>query len=67
MCISFYHGNDPGDCTPSTLMTNFKWDLRPGNRGLPEPRYTTADYIHSLYPHTKLLVILRDPVERYSQ
>ena len=40
------------------------WEHHSGNVGLDSPRYHTAGYIYSLNPNTKLIVILRNPVER---
>lgn len=53
-----------GDFTPSTLWVMHKWQRVWGNKGLEEPRYTTAHHMHSLNPHTKHIIIMRDPVER---
>jgi len=43
---------------------NTNWEWLPGNEGLSEPRYTHLDYIHHTVPHTKIIIILRDPVSR---
>ncbi len=46
------------------MTRHLGWEHRYGNVGLDSPRYHTADYIHSLNPNTKLIVVLRNPVER---
>ena len=53
-----------GDYTPDTMSGNLRWQDRYGNRGLDMPRYSTPDYIYSMNPNTKFIVLLRDPVER---
>ena len=41
------------------------WEHMPGNEGLTEPKYTTLHNIKHLNPKVKIIIILRDPVERY--
>jgi hypothetical protein len=41
------------------------WPNHPGNKGLTEPRYTTSMALHTAQPEAKLIVLLRDPTERY--
>ncbi len=49
------------------MTTNWDWEYRPGNedRDAVGPSFISAHYIHSINPQTKLIVILRDPLERY--
>jgi hypothetical protein len=41
------------------------WQHIPQNKGLKEPEYLTPHVIKHVNPNVKLIVILRDPVERY--
>ena len=55
------------DGTPCLLWDLRGWEDRYG-RGLEEPPYSNADLIHSVTPEAKILVIVREPVERlYSE
>lgn len=53
-----------GEGTPTTLTNDYGWMNHPGNKGLTEPKYINAHYIHSIRPETKLIVIMREPAER---
>lgn len=53
-----------GDCSASTMWDNYYWTILPQYQNLTEPKYTNADYIHHLNPNTKILAILRNPVDR---
>lgn len=53
-----------GDGSPSTLWDNKSW--RRIYPRLKEPPYVNADVIAAVTPGVKLIIILRDPVERLS-
>ncbi len=55
-----------GDFTPLTMTTVDGWEFRKGNEDRESlgPAFINAHYIHSINPNTKVIVILRDPVER---
>ncbi|ESO98385.1 hypothetical protein LOTGIDRAFT_214000 [Lottia gigantea] len=59
-----YHPLITGDASASTLWDNDEWWSLKENCGATEPRFTNADYIHHFLPHAKIIVILRDPVDR---
>ncbi|XP_060601280.1 carbohydrate sulfotransferase 15-like [Ruditapes philippinarum] len=59
-----FHNVIFGDCSASTLWDNDYWTILPEFRNLSEPLYTNADYIHHLNPNAKIIVMLRNPVER---
>ncbi|RUS85360.1 hypothetical protein EGW08_006903, partial [Elysia chlorotica] len=62
---SHYWGkNRYGDGSVSTLWCNDDWWKNPENCGLLEPRYTNAHHIHRLIPQARIIVILRNPVDR---
>ena len=45
----------------------FNWKLIPQNdEKASEPTWTTPFFIHHMNPNVKLILMLRDPVERYS-
>ena len=46
------------------LSDNSGWPRIPQNNGEKEPKITTAHLIKHMNPDVRLLVILRDPVER---
>ncbi|KAK2139495.1 hypothetical protein LSH36_1749g00003 [Paralvinella palmiformis] len=52
------------DATPSYFTRQGDLSLLPGNRQSSGPRYTLADTLYRLYPKTRLIVILRHPVDR---
>ena len=43
---------------------NRHWPKVPGNEGCREPVVTLADYVHHVNPLTKIIFLVRDPVER---
>ena len=53
-----------GDGTPMDMSDNSGWPSIPQNNRLTEPKYMTPHMIKHLNPDVKLIVILRDPVER---
>ncbi|XP_041802976.1 carbohydrate sulfotransferase 15-like [Chelmon rostratus] len=52
------------DGSPSTMWDNRAWSYVHRDRKETEPSFLTQDFIHALQPGAKLIVILRDPVER---
>ena len=54
-----------GDATPDYAAVSLLWRCMEGNQGVEEPRYTTADVIHRLNPHAKVVFIMREPVDRW--
>ena len=54
-----------GDASPSYLWDFDGWRKNPINDGLDEPRFTIADDIHQINPDAKLIIMLRDPADRY--
>ncbi len=57
----------PVDGTPSSLWDYDGWWRIPGNRGLAEPRYILAHTVRKLVPDAKIVVILRNPVDRSAE
>ena len=53
-----------GDGSAMDLSDNSGWPSIPQNNGETEPKITTAHLIKHMNPDVRLLVILRDPVER---
>jgi len=62
--ISFLITISSVDATPSYFTRQGDLSLLPGNRQSSGPRYTLADTLYRLYPKTRLIVILRHPVDR---
>ncbi|XP_076599661.1 carbohydrate sulfotransferase 15-like [Chaetodon auriga] len=52
------------DASPSTMWDNMAWSYVHSDRKESEPGFLTQDFIHTLQPGAKLIIILRDPVER---
>ncbi|XP_011683798.2 carbohydrate sulfotransferase 15 isoform X2 [Strongylocentrotus purpuratus] len=52
-----------GDGSASTFWDNHSWDRWDGKR-YEGPKYVTADVINAAQPDAKLIVILRNPVDR---
>ncbi|PVD34276.1 hypothetical protein C0Q70_05545 [Pomacea canaliculata] len=61
---SNFHRLIVGDGSPSYFFDNRHWPLIPGNERCTEPRVTVASHIHHLYPKAKIILILRNPVDR---
>ncbi|XP_025093899.1 carbohydrate sulfotransferase 15-like isoform X1 [Pomacea canaliculata] len=53
-----------GDGSASTFWDNNKWPLTPGNENCMEPGIINADYIRSLNPSVKVIIIVRNPAIR---
>lgn len=54
----------PGEASASTMWDNNAWTLFYDNSSDGEPPFLTQDFIHAFQPDAKLIVMLRDPVER---
>ena len=54
-----------GEASPSIFWDASHWKELPENRGLDEPKYVTAHYVKHIVPDVKIIVILRDPTDRY--
>ena len=52
------------DGSASTLWDNFPWRSLPGNENKTEPVVLNAHHIRHLTPGVKILVILRNPIDR---
>ncbi|KAK3579908.1 hypothetical protein CHS0354_031428, partial [Potamilus streckersoni] len=53
-----------GDGTPSDVWDFAGWPMIPQNKGLSEPVVLTPHLVRHINPRVKMIVILRDPVER---
>uniref|UniRef100_UPI003AAD7091 carbohydrate sulfotransferase 15-like n=1 Tax=Centroberyx gerrardi TaxID=166262 RepID=UPI003AAD7091 len=57
-----------GDASASTMWDNEAWSYLHADREETEPPFLTQDFIHTVQPNAKIIIILRDPVERlYSE
>ncbi|KAK3598413.1 hypothetical protein CHS0354_005507 [Potamilus streckersoni] len=59
-----YHDKITGEGSSNTMPINDEWFQLPENANLREPKYTNADHVHHLIPQIKIIVMIRDPVER---
>ena len=53
-----------GDFSARTINHHYFWNKEPANQDVPVPRQTNLDKIRHVYSDTRVLVILRNPVER---
>ena len=53
-----------GDFTARTINHHYNWNTEPANADMPVPRETNMHKIRHVFPGTRLLVIIRDPIER---
>ncbi|ELT90468.1 hypothetical protein CAPTEDRAFT_222727 [Capitella teleta] len=53
-----------GEASASTLWDNRVWKHFPENQGLSEPRMLIAQHLHHFQPQAKIIVIIRNPVDR---
>lgn len=53
-----------GEASASTMWDNNAWTFFYDNSTDGEPPFLTQDFIHAFQPDAKLIVLLRDPVER---
>ena len=54
-----------GDASPSNLHLNSHWRYLPGNEKNDEPKYVILDYIKHILPKAKIIIVFRDPIERF--
>ncbi|XP_070697114.1 carbohydrate sulfotransferase 15-like [Pempheris klunzingeri] len=53
-----------GEASASTMWDNQAWSYLHGDREETEPPFLTQDFIHTVQPGAKIIIMLRDPVER---
>ena len=53
-----------GDASPTYLVENTQWDVFEGNEGCSEPRVIPASFIRHIFPDARIIIMLRDPIER---
>ena len=63
-CNDSYTFTITGDASRTYINLNHGWRKMPGNAGLKEPKYVILDYIHKFLPKAKLIMVVRDPVDR---
>lgn len=68
-CINpkYIHGKCPYitfDATPCTVWYADRWQEETTNIGHSEPMHLTPHKIHHITPHAKIIILIRDPVER---
>lgn len=54
-----------GDFSPSTIWDNDIYSALPNNFNLSVPMYMTADFVKEMNACAKLIVMMRDPVQRF--
>ncbi|XP_060065551.1 carbohydrate sulfotransferase 15-like [Ylistrum balloti] len=59
-----YYNKILGEASVSTFWENDDWYHYPENMYHEEPIYTNADYVRKLLPNSKLILLLRDPIDR---
>lgn len=52
------------DASVGTMYITDRWMLYPGNEGLSQPRVINAHHLRALVPHAKIVILIREPVER---
>ncbi|KAK1905008.1 Carbohydrate sulfotransferase 15 [Dissostichus eleginoides] len=52
------------EASASTMWDNKAWSYLPSDREGTEPPFLAQDFIHTVQPGAKILIMLRDPVER---
>ncbi|ELT93152.1 hypothetical protein CAPTEDRAFT_74042, partial [Capitella teleta] len=55
-----------GDASPTYAYFFEKWQRLPGNEGLEEPKYIIAHLIRETVPQARIVMNMRNPVDRYS-
>ncbi|XP_070772220.1 carbohydrate sulfotransferase 15-like [Enoplosus armatus] len=53
-----------GEASASTMWDNQAWSYLQGDREETEPPFLVQDFIHTVQPGAKIIIMLRDPVER---
>lgn len=61
--VNYYH-KIAGEASVSTFWENDDWFHYPENVFHDEPLYTNANYVKNLLPNSKLILILRNPIDR---
>lgn len=56
-----------GEASASTMWDNQAWSYLHGGREEEEPPFLAQDFIHAAQPDAKIIIMLRDPVERYGR
>ncbi|OWF50979.1 carbohydrate sulfotransferase 15-like [Mizuhopecten yessoensis] len=59
-----YYSKILGEASVSTFWENDDWFHYPENVYNDEPVYTNADYVKKLLPDSKLILLLRNPIDR---
>lgn len=54
-----------GEASASTMWDNQAWSYLHRDREEAEPPFLVQDFIHTVQPSAKIIIMLRDPVERY--
>lgn len=54
-----------GEASASTMWDNQAWSYLHRDREETEPPFLAQDFIHAVQPGAKIIIMLRDPVERY--
>lgn len=57
----------PGEASASTMWDNNAWIFFYDNSSEGEPPFLIQDFIHAFQPNAKLIIMLRDPVERWAR
>ncbi|KAH9509177.1 Carbohydrate sulfotransferase 15 [Bulinus truncatus] len=58
------HPKITGDASVSTLWSNDDWWRNAENCGLLAPKFTNAHHVHAVVPQARIIVILRNPIDR---
>ncbi|XP_034041018.1 carbohydrate sulfotransferase 15-like isoform X2 [Thalassophryne amazonica] len=53
-----------GEASASTMWDNQAWSYLHGDREETDPPFLAQDFIHVVHPGAKIIIMLRDPVER---
>ncbi|XP_049592810.1 carbohydrate sulfotransferase 15 isoform X1 [Syngnathus scovelli] len=53
-----------GEASASTMWDNQAWSYLHGDREEAEPPFLAQDFIHTVQPDAKIIIMLRNPVER---
>ncbi|CAL8368956.1 unnamed protein product [Gadus morhua 'NCC'] len=53
-----------GEASASTMWDNQAWSYLHGDKEEAEPLLLAQDFIHTVQPNAKIIIMLRDPVER---
>ncbi|XP_071098167.1 carbohydrate sulfotransferase 15-like [Haliotis cracherodii] len=59
-----FHHMVTGEGSVDIMWDNHLWQELPRNNKCTDPCFTNADYVHHLNPGTKIIVALRNPVDR---